>query len=100
MKQFLTLYLIPFVLAGGCASGPQRLSAVDFQQTYLAYRGNSLEGYSYTGETNGDVYVMWMRAPLSSGSKPKEKLYYTEAAALPSGFLEELRKEAKVEQKD
>ena len=98
MKRWSTIAVMSVLVAAGCSSNPKHLSAAAFQQRYQESKGNSLEGYTYLGETNGAVYIVRQRVPLLFGSKPHEKTFFTETNALPAGFIDELRHEKPVEQ--
>ena len=88
-KYFLLLGLLGVV---GCSSAPRHLSASEFEQAIDASKTQTLDLYLYTGETNGAVYVLRKRAPLI-GSKPKERMFFTETNGLTPGFLEQMRGE-------
>ena len=102
MVRLTILTVLSGVLACGCSSAAKHMSAADFQRAYMSDKTQTLEFYSYAGETNGCVYMRRSRLPLSSGG-PKERLFFTEASGLPPGFvaqmriLEHLRLDPKVE---
>ena len=73
------------------------MSGSEFEQAYAASKMQTLDWYSYIGETNGAVYMLRTRTPLV-GSKPKEQMFFTETNALTPGFVDQIRKEAVVEQ--
>ncbi len=98
MKRWSAFLVVLVVAVAGCSSNPKHLSAAAFQQRYEENKGNSMEGYTYLGETNGAVYMLRRRVPLVFGSKPHEKTFFTETNALPPSFIEELRHEKKVDQ--
>jgi hypothetical protein len=62
----------------------------------------TIETYSYVGETNGWVYLRRSRLALSSGG-PADRLFFTEISGLPPAFIKEMRileeaaKSAKIE---
>jgi hypothetical protein len=82
--------LVLIVFACGCSTAPKHMSAADFQRVYLANKMQTLDWYSYAGETNGCVYTRRTRVALSSGD-PTERLFFTETNGLPPGFVAEMR---------
>jgi hypothetical protein len=75
----------------GCATGPQHLSAKDFQRRYTVSQTHMMEQYSYRGETNGCVYMSRIHLPRFYYSKLKTQLCYTETNSLSADFLERIR---------
>lgn len=73
------------------------MAGTDFERAYKTSKMQTLDLYSYIGETNGAVYMLRTRTPLV-GSKPKEQVFFTETNALTPGFLDQIRGEAIVEQ--
>ncbi len=73
------------------------MSGTDFERAYKTSKMQTLDLYSYIGETNGAVYMLRTRTPLI-GSKPKEQAFFTETNGLTPGFVEQMKKEAIVEQ--
>lgn len=74
------------------------MSGDKFERSYKASKMQTLDWYSYVGETNGAVYMLRKRVPLF-GSKPKERVVFTETNRLTPGFLQKMRFESKVEKK-
>jgi hypothetical protein len=72
------------------------MTGQDFRQAYESGKVQTLDGYHYLGETNGAVYMLRTRVPLF-GSKPKQKVLFTETNALDPSFLRQMREESKVE---
>jgi hypothetical protein len=73
------------------------MSGSEFERAYVTSKMQTLDWYSYIGETNGGVYMLRKRMPLI-GSKPKERVFFTETNGLKQGFLQQMRNEATVEQ--
>lgn len=96
MKVWAVAAVLLASLALGCSSGPKYISAVALQRAYRASKTQTLDYYSYIGETNGFVYIRHTSARLSSGA-PNERMLFTDAERLPTGFLEAFRKELTVE---
>ena len=98
--RILWAIMMPLLIlfATGCSSRPKHLAVVDFQHRYLASRGNSVEGYTYIGQTNGVVYMLQTRVPLVFGSKPRQEIFFTETNKLPQEFLEQMRQDTKAMQ--
>ena len=80
----------------GCSSGPRHMSGGEFERAYATSKTQTLDWYSYVGETNGAVYMLRKRVPLV-GSKTKEQVFFTETNGLTQEFLQKMRNEAKVE---
>ena len=91
------IFIVVFLLfAAGCSSGPKHLSGGDFQRAYQANKMQTLDWYSYLGETNGAIYMRRTRVALSVG-RPQERIFFTETNGLTEGFLEQMLKDSKVE---
>lgn len=75
----------------GCATEPQHLSARNFQRQYERSQTHLMEQYSYSGESNGRVYMSRNRLPRTAFSKMKNQTRFTEANAVPADFLEQIR---------
>jgi hypothetical protein len=72
------------------------MSAGEFQRVYKESKMQTLDWYAYLGETNGAVYMRRTRVALSGGG-PTERVFFTETNRLNSGFLEDMRRDSKVE---
>lgn len=96
MKVWAFSIVLLAALAPGCSSGPKYVSADAFQSAYRASKTQTLDHYSYVGETNGFVYIRRTSVGLSSGA-PNEQVFFTETEGLSPGFLEAFRKEPSVE---
>jgi hypothetical protein len=97
MKAYFIYAILLTCVLAGCSSGPKHLPAGELQRQYQTGNMTSLEHYSYVGETNGAVYVRRERLPLLSGSRPRERILFTETNALSPSFLDQIRHEPKVE---
>jgi hypothetical protein len=97
MKRWLTCPIVGATLLAGCSSAPKHLAGAEFQRRYQESERQTLEWYTYIGETNGCVYVSRKRLPLLFGSKPKEQTIFTETNGLPVDFLTHVRTQPKVE---
>ena len=81
----------------GCSSAPRYMSGAYFERSYKMSKMQTLDSYSYVGETNGAIYMLRTRTPLV-GSKLKEQVFFTETNGLTQGFVEQMKSEAVVEQ--
>ena len=73
------------------------MTGTDFERAYKTSKMQTLDWYSYIGETNGAVYMLRTRTPLI-GSKPKKQVFFTETNGLTPEFVEQMKNEAIVEQ--
>lgn len=93
MKYLSTSLIVPaFAILAGCSTGPRHVSCTEFERAYALGNNQTLQSYTYLGETNGAVYMHHYRVPLF-GSKPSQRILYTETNGLTPGFLEKMTKE-------
>src|ERR1017187_9335797 len=81
----------------GCSTGPQHLSSSQFQRRYMESQTAAMEHYSYSGETNGLVYISRIHLPRFYYSKLKWQTLFTETNGLPPESLQLIRSGAKAE---
>ena len=96
MRTLPICALLVGFLVSGCANHPKHVSAEEFQRLYRSVNTQTLDWYSYLGETNGAVYMARSRVGLFGG-EPRDKVYFTETNGLPSEFLQALRARVKPE---
>ncbi len=95
-------HILPVLVAAvawvttSCSTNPKHISAADFQRHFEWRNLQTMHAYSYLGETNGAVYMLYQKAPLV-GSKWKKQILFTETNGLAPGFLEHMRSVSRLE---